>query len=44
MNANQVLTDAQIAQFRRDGFVFLPGFYDAAQTREIVRWVDEVAA
>ena len=44
MNANQILTDAQVAQFRRDGFVFLPGFYDAAQTREIVSWVDEVAA
>jgi ectoine hydroxylase-related dioxygenase (phytanoyl-CoA dioxygenase family) len=44
MNANQVLTDAQIAQFHRDGFVFLPGFYDAAETGEIVSWVDEVTA
>ena len=44
MNANQALTDTQIAQFRRDGFVFLPGFYDAAATGEIVNWVDEVTA
>ncbi len=44
MTANQVLTDAQTAGFRRDGFVFLPGFYDAAETGEIVSWVDEVTA
>ena len=44
MTANQVLTDARIACFRRDGFVFLPGFYDAAETGEIVGWVDEVTA
>lgn len=44
MNANRILTDAQIAQFRRAGLVFLPGFYDAAETREITAWVDEVAA
>ena len=44
MNANQILTDAQIASFRRDGFVVLPGFYDAAETEKIVAWVDEIAA
>ncbi len=44
MNADQVLTDAQIMQFRRDGFVVLPGFYGAAETGEIAAWVDEVAA
>jgi len=44
MNANRIPTDAQIAQFRHDGLVFLPGFYDAAETREITAWVDEVAA
>ena len=31
MNANRILTDAQIAQFCRAGLIFLPGFYDAAR-------------
>jgi hypothetical protein len=44
MIPNQILTDAQIACCRRDGFVILPGFYDAAETEKIVSWVDEIAA
>ena len=44
MNADHFLTDAQIARFRRDGFVFLPGFYDAVETEEITGWVDEITA
>ncbi len=44
MTASQILTPAQVARFRRDGFVFLPGFYDGAATAEIASWVDEVTA
>ena len=36
------LTDEQVAQFHRDGFVFAPGFYDAAATQRITAWTDEV--
>lgn len=39
-----VLTPDQIAAFRRDGFVHVPGFFDPAETARITAWVDEVAA
>lgn len=35
---------AQRAAFRRDGFVVLRGFFDAAQTAGIAAWCDEIAA
>ena len=38
------LTPAQIDAFHRDGFVLAPGFFDAAETRRITEWTDEVAA
>jgi hypothetical protein len=42
--ASRYLTAEQIARFHRDGFVLVPGFYDAAETRRITGWVDEVTA
>lgn len=36
------LTAEQVAAFRRDCFVVVPGFYDAAEMAEISAWVDEV--
>ena len=39
-----VMTQDQIAAFRRDGFVFVPGFFDANETAAITAWTDEVAA
>ena len=39
-----ILTADQIETFRRDGFVFAPGFYDAAEMREITGWTEEVTA
>ncbi len=40
----RVLTADQIAAFRRDGFVFVPGFYNSSEIAEITAWTDEVAA
>ena len=39
-----ILTTTQIETFRREGFVFVPGFYDQAETRRVTGWVDEVTA
>src|SRR5262245_53609472 len=40
----RVFDDAQLSGFRRDGFVFVPGFFDAARTAEITTWIDELTA
>lgn len=40
----RTLTDEQLAAFRRDGLVFVPGFFDASRTQEITRWIDELSA
>ena len=39
----RVLSAEQVETFRRDGFVFVRGFYDADQTKEIERWVRELS-
>ncbi len=44
MSADTVLTPEQIDLFHRDGFVFVPGFYDAQDMARIAAWSDEVAA
>lgn len=38
----EVLTADQVAAFRRDGFAFAPGFYDASQMARITWWTDEI--
>nr|VFJ53163.1 MAG: Phytanoyl-CoA dioxygenase (PhyH) [Candidatus Kentron sp. FW]VFJ55661.1 MAG: Phytanoyl-CoA dioxygenase (PhyH) [Candidatus Kentron sp. FW] len=32
----------QVDQFRRDGFLVVPGFYDQSQTTRIIDWVNEM--
>jgi ectoine hydroxylase-related dioxygenase (phytanoyl-CoA dioxygenase family) len=44
MSEQQILSDAQIAQFKRDGFLVVPGMYSAAEVADISRWTSEVAA
>ncbi len=39
-----VLDAEQIAAFRRDGFVFAPGFYGPEEVAEITAWTDELTA
>ncbi len=40
----RALDDQQLAAFRRDGFVFVPGFFDDSRTAEITGWIDELTA
>ena len=40
----RALDEAQLAAFHRDGFVFVPGFFDDARTAEVTRWIDELTA
>ncbi len=44
MDEIEILTDAQTAAFRRDGFAFAAGFYDRAEMAAISAWIEEVAA
>ena len=44
MTHPSVLSDEQIATFRRDGFVFAPAFYSADEMAEITAWTEEVTA
>ncbi len=38
------LTADQIATFRKEGFVFVPGFFTAGQAAHMGAWIDEVMA
>ena len=40
----RALSDAALADFARQGWAAAPGFFDAADAREIARWTDEVTA
>jgi hypothetical protein len=42
MSETRVLNEAQVATFRREGFVFVPGFFTAGQAAHIGRWIDEM--
>ncbi|MEM7224725.1 MAG: phytanoyl-CoA dioxygenase family protein [Pseudomonadota bacterium] len=44
MAPSSLLDQDQIAAFKRDGFVFVPGFYDQAALAEITGWTEQVAA
>jgi len=44
MSVAKILTPEQIESFHRDGFVFVPGFYGAAEMARITAWTEEVAA
>lgn len=39
-----VLSAPQVAAFQRDGYVIVPGLFDAAAMADIRRWTDEVQA
>ncbi|MCG8359536.1 MAG: phytanoyl-CoA dioxygenase family protein [Kiloniellales bacterium] len=42
--ASGILSAEQIAAFKRDGFVFVPGFYGPAEMAEITAWTEELKA
>ncbi|MCU0989570.1 MAG: phytanoyl-CoA dioxygenase family protein [Xanthomonadales bacterium] len=44
MSQQQILSDEQIAQFKRDGYLVVRGMYSAGEVADISRWTDEVAA
>ena len=44
MQTKKVLTQDQVAAFRRDGFVFAPAFFGPGEMQRITAWTDEVAA
>jgi hypothetical protein len=44
MNSPRILSDAQVEQFGRDGFLVVRGMYSAKDVAEITRWTEEVAA
>jgi hypothetical protein len=44
MNQESVLSELQIEQFRRDGFLVVREMYSPGETRSISDWTDEVAA
>jgi ectoine hydroxylase-related dioxygenase (phytanoyl-CoA dioxygenase family) len=44
MNQQRVLSEEQVEQFHRDGFLVVRGMYSAEEVAEITRWTDEVAA
>jgi ectoine hydroxylase-related dioxygenase (phytanoyl-CoA dioxygenase family) len=43
MNTARILTDGQVAQFKRDGFLVVRGMYSADEVAEISAWTEEVA-
>jgi ectoine hydroxylase-related dioxygenase (phytanoyl-CoA dioxygenase family) len=43
MNAERILSEEQVEQFRRDGFLVVRGMYSAAEVAEIGAWTEEVA-
>jgi ectoine hydroxylase-related dioxygenase (phytanoyl-CoA dioxygenase family) len=43
MNDSRILSDEQVAQFHRDGFLVVRGMYSADEVADIGDWTDEVA-
>jgi hypothetical protein len=41
--SQRVLNEAQMADFRHDGYVLVRGLYSPAETADIARWTQEVA-
>lgn len=39
-----MLSDQQLADFRRDGYLLIQGLYDPKEMRDITAWTDEVTA
>ena len=43
MSNERILSDEQVAQFHRDGYLLVRGMYSADEVAEIARWTEEVA-
>jgi len=43
MSEQRILSDEQVAQFHRDGYLVVRGMYSADEVVDISRWTDEVA-
>ena len=43
MNAERVLSEEQVAQFHRDGYLLVRGMYSKEEVADISRWTNEVA-
>jgi ectoine hydroxylase-related dioxygenase (phytanoyl-CoA dioxygenase family) len=43
MEPERILTDEQVAQFRRDGYLLVRGMYSPDEVADIGAWTDEVA-
>ena len=43
MNDQRVLTEEQVEQFNRDGYLLVRGMYSAGEVAEISRWTDGIA-
>jgi len=43
MNKEQILSEQQVEQFHRDGFLLVRGMYSNDEIAEISRWTDEVS-
>ena len=43
-NSADTKTMTMVDVFRRDGFVVVPGLFDAEEARQISAWTDEVQA
>lgn len=41
--SNTLLTESQVASFRRDGFLICPDFLDGDTHRTVARWIDEIS-
>jgi ectoine hydroxylase-related dioxygenase (phytanoyl-CoA dioxygenase family) len=44
MNSERILSDEQVAQFHRDGFLLVRGMYSADEVADISDWTDAVAS
>lgn len=44
MNNERILSEEQVAQFNRDGFLVVRGMYSPEETAAISNWTDEVAS
>ncbi|MEE2968829.1 MAG: phytanoyl-CoA dioxygenase family protein, partial [Pseudomonadota bacterium] len=37
-----MISEQQIASFRRDGYLNLPGYFDASELKRVMSWVNEI--
>ena len=44
MNSERILSEEQVEQFNRDGFILVRGMYSPEETKAISDWTDEVVS